>query len=77
MLQPVDAYRVICDGCGTDCFQDDEFAFWEGAEVAVEMAENADWKVCDDKHYCTNCLVWDDDADEFVPKVSGQQENQQ
>lgn len=54
MIERVDMYRVVCDGCGK--IDDGDYAAWESDETARQMAVDSEWvPVGDDKDYCPDC----------------------
>lgn len=65
MIKPIEMYKVICDRCGADAFEDDVYSCWNSKGIAREMASNFDWVAIDDKDYCTDCYYLDE-TDEYV-----------
>jgi hypothetical protein len=60
-------WQVVCDRCGN---QDDgsDYEAWADADQAISAAEDGDWLVVEEAHYCPGCCEWDEDEDELVPK---------
>lgn len=60
---PVTYYTVVCDGCGTDAFDGDDYSAWADEEQALEVFnagndDGGDWLATDDgKHWCPNCGI--------------------
>lgn len=83
MKEQVIGTRIICDGCGCEfessegfvCFANDPY----GDHIEQE-AENEEWKIIGEKHYCPNCYsrdendhihtkdgkVWDEETEEEI-----------
>ena len=74
MIESVTMYKVNCDGCGESAEEGSDYFAWADASQAVDQAINGDWLETDDgKHYCPNCIEWDDEADEMRPKAVGRE----
>ena len=70
MIKPVTMYSVICDRCGKSFI--DEFngiVAWLDEGTAKEQAMESEWVEIGDKHYCPDCYEFDDELDEYVPKM--------
>ena len=69
-LVTVTMYRIVCDRCGA-CAQDDsDFYAWADDARALDDASDADWLITDDgKHYCADCIEWNESEDELIPKT--------
>jgi len=61
MIKIVKMYTIICDNCGKDVNEGEEYAAWNDEGFAQDIAMEADWIKEDDKHYCTDCYEYDDD----------------
>lgn len=65
----VTMWRITCDGgCGAHADDDGDFYAWADKDQAETEAGSGDWLCRDDGHWCPACTVWDDEADERVPK---------
>ena len=70
MIKPVTMYSVICDRCGKSFI--DEFngiGAWLDKGTAKEQAMESEWAEIGDKHYCPDCYEFDEELDEYVPKM--------
>lgn len=70
MIKPVTMYSVVCDRCGKPFI--DEFngiVAWLDEGTAKEQAMESEWAEIGDKHYCPDCYEFDDELDEYVPKM--------
>lgn len=70
MIKSVTMYSVICDRCGKAFI--DEFngiVAWLDEGTAKEQAMESEWAEIGDKHYCPDCYEFDDELDEYVPKM--------
>lgn len=75
MFKRYKAYTIVCNGCGCELEMDNGVNIWHSEADAEDAAIDADWLVDVDngKHYCQDCQVWDEERDEFVPKVLNNQ----
>lgn len=70
MLEARTYWTVLCSRCGVDAFEGGEFSAYSDQESAVEtVRERGDWLLEGGRHYCGECVVWDDDLDELVVKT--------
>lgn len=70
MIKPVTMYSVVCDRCGKTFI--DEFngiVAWVDECTAKEQAMENEWAEIGDKHYCPDCYEFNDELDEYVPKM--------
>lgn len=66
----VESFKIVCDGCGKD-FEDGDFSiFGEGWDVEDGLMDsewltilNPDDMVEPERHYCSECWVYQVDAD--------------
>ena len=66
-VETVAMYRVICDGCHASA-QDGDYYAWMDDESALLEATESDWIVTEDnKHYCPQCVIWDEEKDQWSP----------
>lgn len=69
MILEVTMYTVKCDRCGEVSGEGEEICAWNEAQFAVnEAVDSFDWEEVDDKHYCPNCLMWDDEETVRIPR---------
>lgn len=68
MIKPVTMYSVVCDRCGKP-FEADDSVAWTDKQSARFYALESEWKEIDNKHYCHDCYEFDDELDEYVPKM--------
>lgn len=69
MIKPVTMYSVVCDRCGKTFGEDDAIVAWTDICTAREQAMESEWVEIGDKHYCPKCYEYDDELDEYVPKM--------
>lgn len=65
MLKEVTMYTVVCDNCGADSNEGQEYSCWGEKSNAVDVAIDSGYQIIGDKHYCEDCLFYND-ADELV-----------
>lgn len=70
MIKEVIMYTVICDCCGIDSNFGDrsEFCAFNSQDFAEYMAFESEWVQINEKHYCPECISYDDD-DKLVIKT--------
>jgi hypothetical protein len=61
MIKEVTMFTVVCDNCGVDVNEGQEYSCWNDKGFAEDMAMDADWIKEDDKHYCPKCFSYDDE----------------
>lgn len=59
-------YGVVCDRCKCQ-YESEEYSFWYDKSSAIENATDSDWIKYHDKHYCDECIVFDEELDEYIP----------
>lgn len=69
-IREVTMYKVICDGCGADAEDGSDYYAWADAWQAQDIATDSEWIARGGKHWCGNCIVYDEERDEYVPKGS-------
>jgi len=67
MIKEFKCFTIVCDGCGKDSNEDSGYSGWDDLGYATDVADEADYIVKDDKHYCPNCYEYDDE-DELIIK---------
>lgn len=57
-------YGMKCDGCGK-MLSSDEFGdeYQDNVRWLEQVAEDSDWKIYGDKHYCPDCYRYGDNDD--------------
>ena len=66
MIQKVEAYRAVCDGCGHKLGNEPT----DG--MARYMAKIYGWEEINGKLYCPNCVEYDKETDSYKPKEKKQ-----
>lgn len=64
MKVKVETYKIVCDCCGETFHNDNDFTCYTddlNGSMIREDALESDWREFDDKHYCPDCMYWDDD----------------
>ena len=69
MIKLVTMYSVVCDRCGKTYGVDDGIDCWVDICTAREQAMESEWVEIGDKHYCPDCYEFDEELDEYVPKM--------
>ena len=68
-LEKVTMYRFKCDGCGNWCSESYEIVAWDVPEGAETAADAEGWLLdYNGKDYCADCIEWNEDETELVPK---------
>lgn len=69
MIKEVKMYSVVCDRCGKTFGENDGIDCWVDICTAREQAMQSEWAEIGDKHYCPDCYEFDEELDEYVPKM--------
>lgn len=75
MIKEVTYYTVICDRCGKDNGHGAEYAAWGTDGDAECDAQENDWECIGKGHYCPDCVMWNEDESELIPKPDAPQAN--
>jgi len=77
MIKELKMYTVICDGCGKDVCEGDEYAAWNEVSAIEDLVKDFGWLKHDDydgtKHYCPKCYDYDDDDNLVIHKKENQE----
>lgn len=60
MIKQLTMYTLICDNCGQDASEGEDYSCWSEPDWVIDGAEESGWYV-EDKHYCPDCFSWDDE----------------
>ena len=63
MIQKVEMYQAVCDGCGKH-----EEQMFEKKSKALHVSLRQDWMLMDGKLYCPDCVEWDRGTKSYKPK---------
>ena len=66
-ITEVKMYRLTCDGCNREV--NDEFYAWMDQDQCIDEAMQSEWTEHEGKYYCWDCIVYDEETDEYVPKA--------
>lgn len=72
MNKEVTMYTVVCDNCGKDSNEDNEYSCFSTKEMAEDEAMEIGWLRDNDKHYCTDCYSYDDDDNLIIKSNSNE-----
>jgi hypothetical protein len=62
MIKEKIMYTMVCDNCGIDMCEDQEYSCWSDQDFVKDMAQDSDWITDhEDKDYCNDCWSWDDE----------------
>ena len=62
-------YTVICDNCGKDVCEGEDYSAWNDQDYVESIAAECGWKIEDDKHYCDECHSYDDEDNLVINKA--------
>lgn len=70
MIKEVKMYTVICDNCGKDALEGDEYSCWSEPFAASEIADEKGWHIDNTENlaYCPDCWEYDDDDNLVINK---------
>jgi predicted lipoprotein with Yx(FWY)xxD motif len=67
MIKEVTMYTIVCDRCGVDACEGQDYSAWSDIDGARESTTDG-WLLIEDKDYCENCQQWNDDESQLIPK---------
>ncbi|MEK9157712.1 MAG: hypothetical protein AAB638_00835 [Patescibacteria group bacterium] len=71
MIKKVEMYTVVCDNCGKDVCEGEEYSAWNDSDYAREIATESGWhETDDDKHYCPDCFTFDDNDNLILRQIT-------
>lgn len=53
-------FTVVCDNCGADSNEGEEYSAWNVKSFAEDCAIEGGWLKEGDRHYCGNCFSYGD-----------------
>ena len=63
MIQKVEMYQAVCDGCGS------KFAMYKTKRIAFSAAVHIGrWEYINGHLYCPDCVEWDEETCDYKPK---------
>lgn len=68
MIQKIEMYEVVCDGCGRKY----ERQYLSAETVRLVAFICGSWKEIGNKNYCPDCIYWDDKTKSYKPKEKKQ-----
>ncbi len=60
-VEKVEMFTVVCDNCKKDIGSESEYSCWNDSQYSEECATESGWHKEDDKHYCVECHLIDED----------------
>lgn len=69
MIKEVIMYTVICDNCGKNSGDGQDFAAWGDKQWAEDTTIDTGWVEHEGKHYCDDCYFYNID-DELILKTN-------
>ena len=63
MIQKVEMYQAVCDGCGYKIPKPMNFKF-----KIKRIAFSQGWQEIGGRLYCPDCVEWDEETDSYKPK---------
>lgn len=74
MIQKVEMYQAVCDGCGGIHFSTlSHRSIFESPDSAMRSARLYGWRKINGKFYCSNCVEYDEETDSYKPKERSEQ----
>ena len=69
MIQKVEMYQAVCDGCSKNHVDElNGYVAWSDIWSAKNAAMDDDWQEIDGKLYCPDCVEYDEETDSYRPK---------
>ena len=75
MIQKVEMYQAVCDGCGKAFRFEDENkypAIFDSPKQIQLALSSTDWLIDSGKLYCPDCVEYDKENDSYKPKMKKQ-----
>lgn len=60
MIKELKMFTVICDICGKDVCDEEEYAGFSDVDYVKDIAYNYDWIENEDEDICNECYEYDD-----------------
>lgn len=72
MIRKVEMYQAVCDGCGKNHVNEAlGYVAWTDEWSAINDAVEDEWQEIDGKLYCPDCVLYDEESDNFIVKTKG------
>lgn len=71
MIQKVEMYQAVCDGCGKAFRYNDEDiypAIFDSHKQVQLALSSTDWLIENHELYCPDCVEYDEKTDSYKPK---------
>lgn len=75
MIQEVEMYKAVCDGCGRVCVEERGITTWANRVSAYLAAWMSGWMSINHKLYCPDCVEYDEETDSYKPKKKSYERN--
>ena len=72
MIQKVEMYQAVCDGCGRPCAEISGIVGWATPKSARIAAWESGWLAINHCLYCPDCVEYDPETDSYKPKMKKQ-----
>lgn len=70
MICEVTMYQPVCDGCGKGYVNESlGYCALTDPDYAMMNCEEAGWQEIDGKLYCPECYEYDEETDDYKPKI--------
>ena len=69
MIKPTTMHMVVCDRCGGYFTNGKGIGAYEDKDMIEPEALDSEWIKIDSKHYCPDCYEYDEESDDYKPKV--------
>jgi hypothetical protein len=67
MIVPVTMYKCTCDNCGEDIEFGDGWIMFDTCETVQDwIGEDQNTEVIDGKHYCYDCITYDEEGEPII-----------
>ena len=68
MIKEVKMFTVVCDNCGKDCNEGQDYSCWNDESYALDVAMESNWERVDGKHICPLCYSYGDNDEIIIDK---------
>jgi hypothetical protein len=61
MIKEITMYSILCNKCGKDVCEEDEYSGWNDQGYVNDIAMENGWHIDEDAHYCPDCYEYDEE----------------
>lgn len=67
MIKEIKMFKCTCDNCGEDIQFGDGYTCFDTPEIVQDwIGEDENMEVIDGKHYCYDCITYDEEGETII-----------